>query len=137
MNDTPKDPVPENDGWEWMIIEIMGHRRHAGRAREEERFGTKMLRIDVPCFGGSPALNAERPEGPQLPSRWETRFYGGASIFSISLTDEETVMKMNHPYAPPARITMRPWPSDDEHASSVAEDIDGADQFEAEGKGIY
>ncbi len=42
---------PDEDGWEWAIVEIFGHRRHAGRAREEERFGAKMLRIDVPVKG--------------------------------------------------------------------------------------
>lgn len=32
----------------WAIVEIFGHRRHVGIASEEERFGVKMLRIDVP-----------------------------------------------------------------------------------------
>lgn len=34
---------PSNDeGWDWAILEIFGHRRHVGRIREEERFGAKM-----------------------------------------------------------------------------------------------
>ncbi len=33
--------------FEWAIVEIFGHRRHAGRTIEEERFGAKMLRVDV------------------------------------------------------------------------------------------
>jgi hypothetical protein len=32
----------------WAILELMGHVRMAGRVTEEERFGSKMGRIDVP-----------------------------------------------------------------------------------------
>ncbi|RWH31605.1 MAG: hypothetical protein E5X22_22805 [Mesorhizobium sp.] len=49
MPETEESNLPE--GFEWAIVEIFGHRRHAGRAREEERFGAKMLRIDVPTIG--------------------------------------------------------------------------------------
>lgn len=101
-------PAEEDDGWEWAIVEVYGHRRHAGRIREEERFGSKMLRIDVPVFeairGMTPPIIDETP-------RWETRWYGGGSIFSLSLTDEASVMKLNRPYAPPARISA---PKDDD-----------------------
>lgn len=79
---TPATPA-EDDGWEWAIVEIFGHRRHAGRAREEERFGAKMLRIDVPVKG-DPVANG-----------WETHRYGGGSIFSYTLTDEDSVMRAN------------------------------------------
>lgn len=84
-----QDAPPEPDGWEWAIVEVFGHRRHAGRAREEERFGAKMLRIDVPT-------NGDPSQG------WVTIFYGGSSIFSYSLTDEATVMRTNKPYERPA-----------------------------------
>lgn len=105
MNDATtqelRDPVnqvvaPENDGWDWGIVEIFGHRRHAGRVREEERFGTKMLRIDVPVKG-DPAANG-----------WETHWYGGASIFSFALTDEHSVMRANKPYQSPSRFLAPP-----------------------------
>lgn len=43
--------VEDEEGWEWAVVEVFGHRRHAGRTREEERFGAKMLRIDVPNKG--------------------------------------------------------------------------------------
>jgi hypothetical protein len=91
-------PAAEDDGWEWAIVEVYGHRRHAGRIREEERFGAKMLRIDVP-IEGDPAKG------------FETRWYGGGSIFSLSLTDEASVMRVNRPYAPAGRILA---PIDDE-----------------------
>jgi hypothetical protein len=97
---TPADSASalQQEGWEWAIVEIFGHRRHAGRIREEERFGAKMLRIDVPT-DGDPAKG------------WETRYYGGSSIFSLSLSDEPTVMKANRPYDSPYRLTVAAAPS--------------------------
>jgi hypothetical protein len=39
----------ENDGFDsWCILELLGHVRMAGRVTEEEWFGSKMGRIDVP-----------------------------------------------------------------------------------------
>jgi hypothetical protein len=96
-----EQPKTEADGWEWMLVEIMGHRTHWGRARQEERFGAKMLRIDVPVKG-DPATHG-----------WSTHYYGGASIFSFTLTDEATVMAKNKPWDAPARITYRA-PEDDD-----------------------
>jgi hypothetical protein len=108
-------PTLEADGWEWMLVEIMGHRTHWGRARQEERFGAKMLRIDVPKI-----VNFERtdPSGPAVrldPPRveWVTHYYGGPSIFSFMLTDEATVMARNKPYEPPSRLSL-PAPEGDD-----------------------
>ena len=95
----PASSTAESDGWEWCFLEIMGHRSHWGRACEEERFGSKMIRIDVPNQG-NPATNG-----------WTTHYYGGASIFSYSITDEATVMKRNKPYEPPSRLQL-PSPED-------------------------
>src|SRR5689334_12934495 len=66
----------EPNGWEWMLVEIMGHRTHWGRVREEERFGSKMMRVDVP-LKGDPDTHG-----------WGTFYYSGAAIFSYTLTDE-------------------------------------------------
>lgn len=98
---TEHAPVVENDGWEWARVEIMGHRCHYGRTREEERFGSKMLRIDVPNKG-DPAAHG-----------WSTLYYGGSSIFSFALTDEASVMKGNKPYVSPYALTDQ---SDDDDA---------------------
>lgn len=86
-------PIVEK-GWEWALVEIFGHRSHAGRAREEERFGANMLRIDVPVKG-DPAANG-----------WETHWYGGSSIFSYTLTDEDSVMRSNKPYDSPSQYRL-------------------------------
>lgn len=85
MNDTAtiEQPAPaDNEGWEWAIVEIFGHRRHVGKAREEEKFGAKLLRIDVPKLGPGPDEIT-----------WSSHFYGGSSLFSYTPTDERTVMK--------------------------------------------
>ncbi|WP_257164660.1 hypothetical protein [Bradyrhizobium sp. SRS-191] len=92
------EEAKEADGFEWCIVEIFGHRKHAGRGREEERFGAKMLRIDVPkviSFERKSDGPAERLDPPRI--EWTTHFYGGSSIFSFTLTDEETVMRVNQP----------------------------------------
>jgi hypothetical protein len=116
MTDQPQEqiewqiPPVEADGWEWMLVEIMGHRTHWGRARQEERFGAKMLRIDVPNKGDAATHG------------WSTHYYGGASIFSFTLTDEATVMVRNKPYEPPSRLRLP--------APGIADDVDdGSDDF--------
>lgn len=96
----------EASGWEWGIVEVFGHRRHVGRIREEERFGAKMMRIDIPVKG-DPAANG-----------WETHFYGGASIFSFTLTDEATALRANKPYEPPARYALT-GPSDGDEQDEI------------------
>lgn len=93
------DEEPDAEGWEWAIVEVFGHRRHAGRTREEERFGAKMLRIDIPVDG-------DPTKG------WTTHFYGGSSIFSFGLTDRASVMRANKPYQSASRYAL-PAPDDE------------------------
>lgn len=108
--------APE-DGWEWALVEIMGHRSHAGRCREVERFGAKMIRIDVP-IKGDPVKNG-----------WETHLYSGASLFSYTPTDEDSVMRSNTPYEPPSRYRL-PAPADDSEAEREARALaDEANDF--------
>ena len=106
MSDQATTSEPE---FEWAIVEVMGHRKHAGRVREEERFGAKMLRVDVPTIVVTPP--AEQDGQPTYSvEKWTTHWYGGPSIFSFTLTDEDSVMRVNRPYyaaqryiAPPDR----------------------------------
>jgi hypothetical protein len=56
----------------WAIVELLGHVRIAGRVTEEERFGVKLGRIDVP-----------RGEG------FYTQYFGGGSVYRLSPTTEE------------------------------------------------
>ena len=99
------EPTPEpDDGWEWAVVEVMGHRRHAGRTREVERFGAKMVRVDVPTKGDPEAHG------------WTTHFYPGAALFSFTPCTREAALAANKPYEPPARLalTSRDRDADDE-----------------------
>lgn len=58
---------------QWAILELLGHVRVAGRVTEEERFGTKMGRIDIPTEGGT----------------FTTQYFGGGSVYRLTPTTEE------------------------------------------------
>jgi hypothetical protein len=79
--DTPQEELPAEPE-EYAIVEIFGHRRHVGRVLEVDRFGAKLLRIDVPNEG-------------DFAKGFVSHFYGGSSIFSFTNTDLETVKKVN------------------------------------------
>lgn len=115
MNDhtttTATTATTEADGWEWAIVEIFGHRRHVGRTREEEKFGAKMLRVDVPTLG----------PGPEDVT-WSSHYYGGSSLFSYTPTDERTVMKYAERQYTPA-IPFR---------DHTADEIDGGREEDAD-----
>ncbi|TIS91545.1 MAG: hypothetical protein E5W99_09390, partial [Mesorhizobium sp.] len=83
--ETQTGPAEPEQPFEWMMVEIFGHRSHWGRGIEVERFGAKMLRIDVPQVEWS-TPSAEKPEPQLIVTGWVSHFYGGASIFSNTLT---------------------------------------------------
>ena len=56
----------------WAILEVMGHRRRAGRVCEVEIYGGKLLRIDIPTTDGE-----------------VTEFYGCGSIYAPRPCSEE------------------------------------------------
>jgi hypothetical protein len=60
---------------EWCIVELLGHIRLAGRVSETERFGSKMLRLDIPNRDGAGWLT--------------TQFIGSAALFRVTPTTEE------------------------------------------------
>lgn len=74
------------------MIEIFGHRPLAGRVTEVEKFGTKLLRIDIPEQGKFEHCST-------------SQMYGGASLFSITPCDLATVERMNKPYDLMGRLT--------------------------------
>lgn len=57
----------------WAILEQLGHRRLAGRVSEVEMFGVKMGRIDI----------------PQADGKMMTKFFGGGSVYSMTIVNEE------------------------------------------------
>lgn len=105
MSDVSEKPAEEaaEQEPEFAIVEVFGHRKHAGRIYEVERFGAKMLRVDVPKEG-------------DFAKGFTTLFYGGASIFSMAPCDLATVARVNKPYEPASRLTYDPdnHPGDDE-----------------------
>lgn len=58
----------------WGVVELMGHVRLAGKVSEEERFGCKLGRIDVPTDG----------------EKFVTIYFGGSSIYRVTPCDEES-----------------------------------------------
>ncbi|MER8387252.1 hypothetical protein NKH14_17345 [Mesorhizobium sp. M1380] len=111
---------PIDEAFEWMLVEIFGHRTHWGRGIEVERFGAKMLRIDVPEIEWS-TPSEEKPAPEPLVKGWVTHFYGGSAIFSNTLTDERTVLLRNAPYAKPALYLA---PPDDEEPPPAPDGFD-------------
>ena len=64
------------EGYEgWAIVELMGHRRMAGKISEATIAGAPLLRIDVPKADGD--------------GTFATQFYGGSAIYCITPTSEE------------------------------------------------
>ena len=101
---------------EWAIVELMGHRRLGGLVTEVERFGTKMARVDIP-----PA-----EEGGQT----ITQFYGGSSIYALTITDEETaraVARANQQRPVEAWSARRMLQIEDRHKPSSLVDFDDDD----------
>lgn len=80
-----------NTAEEFAVVEVFGHRRLAGRIMEVEKYGTKLLRIDIPKDG-------------KFESGFTSQMYGGASIFSLTPCDLATVERANKPYEPPRGI---------------------------------
>jgi hypothetical protein len=65
--DAVTPPAPK-----WAIVELLGHLRLAGLLSEEEHFGSRMGRLDIP-----------QPDGSFV-----TRLFGGGSVYSISFVEE-------------------------------------------------
>ena len=59
----------------WVVIDLYGHTRLAGRATEETIAGTDYLRLDIPGKDGETCM---------------TRYLGGGAIFDITLVTEQT-----------------------------------------------
>lgn len=95
MSDTPEAK------YEWAVVEIMGYHRCAGRIFEVERFGAKLLRVDIPVADDG----------------WVTEFFGGSAIYRVRPCSEEiarqTASSLGDPRPSPPRpaaaaLTYRP-----------------------------
>ena len=63
---------------EWAIVELMGYRKRAGLVCEVERFGVKLLRIDIPI---EPDLLTSET--------FVSEFYVGSAIYAFRPCSEE------------------------------------------------
>jgi hypothetical protein len=85
----------------WAIVELMGHVKIAGKLTEEEHFGAKMGRVDIPtytpctCANGPkklvdlPTVPCEKCHSSGIVQGFTTKFFGGASVYCITPVSEE------------------------------------------------
>ncbi len=74
----------------WAIVELMGHVRLAGRISEEEKFGSKMGRLDIPLPPEKecPDCQLKGATCDDCRCRFVTQFFGGGSVYRITLVTE-------------------------------------------------
>ena len=82
----------------WAILELMGHRRLAGKVSQAEMYGAAFCRIDVPDGDG-----------------FTTQYYGGSSIYALTPCAEDTARR--------ASVLSRPAPV---HAWELPPQLPGA-----------
>jgi hypothetical protein len=75
----------------WAIVELMGHRRLAGKVGQAEQYGTAMLRLDVYVDGDDPTA---------------TQFYGAPAIYCVTPTTEQIARAVARRDAP---RPVSPW----------------------------
>jgi hypothetical protein len=78
------DQQPEKFS-QWAVLELMGHRRLAGRVTEEQIAGAGVLRLDVPGEDGQPDV---------------TQFYSPAALYCITPTTEAIARQLAKRYRP-------------------------------------
>lgn len=109
----------------WAIVELLGHVRLAGKLTEEEHFGTKLGRLEI----------------PQASGEFITVFFGGSSIYRISPVSEEAarvvaahsqhqpINSWDLPRLPSPTATMSTFvPDEDEDEDDDEEDDGGEDE---------
>lgn len=97
---------------EWVMLELMGHRRLFGLLTEQEIAGGKFLRIEIPNCKTGPSM---------------TQFYSPSAVYAITPMAENFCRKMaagNHP-APISRYEL-PAPEDDGEPVSETSEFDRA-----------
>lgn len=65
----------------WCILELLGHVKLAGFVTEEELFGGKIGRVDIPSAGSGQDPN----EGDEM----VTQYFGGGSVYRLTPVSED------------------------------------------------
>ena len=66
--------MPNDNGSQWAIVELMGHKVVAGQVSKSEMLGKPMLRVDVPATSTYPGF---------------TQFYGDDAIYCVTFVSDE------------------------------------------------
>ena len=74
----------------WAIVELMGHVRLAGKLTEEEKFGSKLGRLDIP-HGETGCI---------------TQYFGGGSVYRITIVTEAVARQVSKGTTP---APVNPW----------------------------
>lgn len=123
----------------WAIVELMGHVRLAGRLTEEEKFGTKMGRLDIPSAPSSPREDCIFCEGAGVKDgivcplsecgpQYVSQYFGGGSVYRITIVTEAVARNVVKGTSPEP---VRPWDYPKQLvAKAVAADDDEHDEFE-------
>jgi len=114
FQDAEEAKAPDMPADEYAVVEIFGHRRHVGRVMEVDRFGAKMLRVDVPNEG-------------DFDKGYVSHFYGGSAIFSFTGTDLDSVRRANAPWRPAGNRAL-PTPEEDADEAPDADDYTYPDE---------
>jgi hypothetical protein len=83
--DDSANPTPPT----WAVVHLMGHAKYAGRLTEEEKFGVKLGRVDVPAADG-----------------FTTVYFGGGSVYKIEVVSEEVARHVGRQTMP---APVSPW----------------------------
>jgi hypothetical protein len=74
-----------DEGGQWVILELFGHKVIAGYMRRDETLGTPLLRLDVP----------ETPTQAAF-----SRHYNPTAVYSISYVSEDVARRVSNSLAP-------------------------------------
>lgn len=107
----------------WAIVELMGHVRLAGRLTEEEKFGAKMGRLDIPVASEPNCINCNG-KNPPCPlckgGSFVSQLFGGNSVYRITIVTEAVARHVASSHAP---APVSPWdfPKQLEHRQDTDE----------------
>lgn len=83
--------IPTEESPAWMVVELMGHVKLAGKVCEVEMFGGKMGRIDIPDIEGD---------------GFTTQFFGGQSVYRLTPVTEAVARQVARGNRP---APVNPW----------------------------
>lgn len=110
---------------EWVILELMGHRRLAGWLTEQEIGGQAFLRLDV--FTGAPSQKLDEAEREEPAA---TQFYSASAVYCITPTTEDLARRVAQG-ADPAPVKRWELPAPprerDDLGDQVVDDADDLD----------